>query len=224
MAENDDATSGRAPVKRKTTYPRDHPTENPKPPKRTKAEIQQAAKAKREAEQAKKAIAEAEKKKKILDAEKKRKLSAQRIAAVEDALQCSQKQLQSHSERPDLKTMETYKEQIRRQEIDSEPELITNQDDLEGEPDDMYVDTDSDGIRLGFPPESALDTDSDGIHLGLSEDEGDDMDEDYNNEEDAIEEDLESASDDAETYRDLKKQDKKKKKVRIGSFRVVLGG
>jgi hypothetical protein len=63
MAEDDDATSVRAPVKCKTTYPRDHPTENPKPPKRTKAEIQQAAKAKREAEQAKKATAKAEKKK-----------------------------------------------------------------------------------------------------------------------------------------------------------------
>jgi hypothetical protein len=61
----DDVTSVRAPGKRKTTYPRDHPTDNPKPPERSKAEIQQAAKAKREAEQAKKALAEAEKKKKL---------------------------------------------------------------------------------------------------------------------------------------------------------------
>jgi hypothetical protein len=32
-----------APKKRKTTYNREHPTENPKPPKRSRAEIQAAA-------------------------------------------------------------------------------------------------------------------------------------------------------------------------------------
>ena len=73
-------------VKRKTTYSRDHPVENPKPPKRTKAEIQQAAKKRKKADQARKLAAEAEKRKKI-DAEEKRKLSAQHIATVEDSIQ-----------------------------------------------------------------------------------------------------------------------------------------
>jgi hypothetical protein len=103
-------------------------------------------------------------------------------------------------------------------QIDSEPELITNQENLEGEPEDMGVDNDSDGIRLDFPPESAVDTDSDGFHLGLSEGKGDDKDEDYRDEENAGDEFEESeiASDDAEMYRDLKKPNEKKKKVRIG--------
>ena len=66
---DEDAISVQAPEKCKTTYSRDHPTKNPKPPKRTKAEIQQAAKEKKEAKQAKKAAAVAEKKKKHLEAE-----------------------------------------------------------------------------------------------------------------------------------------------------------
>ena len=51
-----DPISVPAPEKHKTTYPRDHLTENPKPPKRTKAEIQQAAKEKKEVEQVKKPL------------------------------------------------------------------------------------------------------------------------------------------------------------------------
>lgn len=236
MAEDDDARSVRAPGKRKTTYPRDHPTENPKPAKRSKADIQQAAKEKREAELAKKATAEAEKRKKILDAEEKRKRGAQRIASVEDAVQRTQKRLQSNSERPDLKTFETYKQEIQRQkdqEIESEPEPIANPDiddlPVEGDPEGMYVD--SDGIGLDFPPESAVDTDSDGMYVGHSEGEGDDdKDGDYNNEGDSLagEEGSESesaaASDDSETIKELKKKNEKQKKVRIGSFKVVKRG
>ena len=74
-------------AKRKTTYSCDHPVENPKPPKWMKAKIQQAAKERKEADQARKLAVEAEKRKKILDAEEKRKLSAQRIATVEDSIQ-----------------------------------------------------------------------------------------------------------------------------------------
>ena len=55
----------------KMTYPCEHPTDNPKPPKRLKAKIQQAAKEKKEAQLAKKLAAETEKKKWILDAEEK---------------------------------------------------------------------------------------------------------------------------------------------------------
>jgi hypothetical protein len=235
MAEDEDATSVRAPQagKRKTTYPRDHPTENPKPPKRSKADVQQAARERREAEKAKKAAAEAEKKKKIVEAEEKRKLSIQRIASIEDAVQRSQKRLQSHSERPDLNTMETYKEEIQRQkdvEVDSEPEVVANQDidDLEGEPEDKSVDISSDGIGLDFPPESAADTDSDGMYLGLEEGEGDgsDKDGDYNDkgDSDAGEEESDVVSDDPETNKHLEKKNEGKKKVRIGSFRVVKRG
>jgi hypothetical protein len=222
---DEDATSVRAPAKRKTTYPRDHPTENPKPPKRTKAEIQQAAKAKKEAEQVKKAAAVAEKKKQHIDAEEKRKRSAQRIAAIEDAVQRSQKQLQSHSERPDLKTMETYKEEIQRQkkkQIDSELELIANEepedsdiDDLPGGGEDIYMDPPN------FPPESAVDTDSDGARLGqVSDDEDDEMDKPYNNEDNESDDDSEGASDDSEMSKDLKKPREKKKKVRMGLFKL----
>ena len=89
-----------------------HPTENPKPPKSTKAEIQQAAKEKKEAKQVKKAATVAKKKKKHLETEEQCKQSAQQIAAIEDNVQHLQKELQSHLERPDLKTMKTYKEQI----------------------------------------------------------------------------------------------------------------
>lgn len=113
--------------------------------------------------------------------------------------------------------METYKEDIRRQkdlEIDSEPDLITNQEEIddlqgEGEPEEMLIDVDSDGVPLVFPPESAVDTDSDGLLLGLSEGEGDgsDNDKDYKDDEgDASEKELESASDDSEMIKDLKKR------------------
>ena len=126
--------------------------------------------------------------------------------------------------------METYKEDIRRQkdlEIDSEPDLITNQEEIddlqgEGEPEEMLIDVDSDGVPLVFPPESAVDTDSDGLLLGLSEVEGEgsDNDKDYNDEGNASEKESESASDDSEMIKDLKK----KKKVRIALFRVILLG
>jgi hypothetical protein len=154
----------RAQGKRKTTYPRNHPTGNPRLPKRTKAEIQLAAKEKKDAEHAKKVAAEAQKRQKLFEAEEKRKLSAQRIAAVEDAVRRSQKQRQSRSERPDLKTMEAYRERLQRQkELEPEIEPIANEeevDELAGN--DMYID------RPQFPPESTVDTDSDGARLGLS--------------------------------------------------------
>jgi len=158
-------------AKRKTTYSCDHPVENPKPAKRTKAEIQQAAKERKEADQARKAAAEAEKKKEILDAEEKRKLSARRIATVKDSIQHMQKEHQSRSERPDLKTMATYQEQLRKKKA-LEIEPINNQEEPEVDElksdDDMYI---IDPPQ--FVPESTVDTDSDGIHLGLSEDEKD---------------------------------------------------
>ncbi|KAF8810699.1 hypothetical protein BYT27DRAFT_7253436 [Phlegmacium glaucopus] len=160
----------RASGKRKTTYPREHPTENPKPPKRTKAKIQQAAKEKKEAELAKKVAMETQKRQKVLDAEEKRKLSAQQIASLEDAVQRSQKKCQSVSERPDLKTMKMYQEQLQKKKA-AKIEPIVNQeevDELETDWDEMYIDP-----PVQLPPESMVDTDSDGARLGISEDEDD---------------------------------------------------
>ena len=130
-----------------------------------KAKIQQAAKERKEADQARKATAEAEKQQKILDAEEKCKLSAQHIATIEDSVQQLQKEHQSHSECPDLKTMATYQEQLwKKKDLEIKPI-----DDQEEEPevdelksdDEMYI-TDP----PQFPPESTVDTDSDEICLG----------------------------------------------------------
>ena len=62
--------------KHKTTYSREHLTENPKPPKRTKAEVQQAALEKKEAAIEKKQQADEEKEKKCLQDKKERQISA----------------------------------------------------------------------------------------------------------------------------------------------------
>ena len=223
--------------KQKTTYPREHPTDNPKPPKRSKAEIQQAAKEKKEAQLAKKLAAETEKKKRILDAEEKRKLSAQRIASIEDSVQRLQKARQSRSECPDLKTMEAYHKVQKQKELNS-PEV----DELDDN-DDMYtdgpqflqesnIDTDSDAVRLGlsepdcddppqFPPESNIDTDSDGVRLGGLSEPGDDLSDsdasDYEDSQDDedVEEDGDSEDSMMQINRNRKIQLEKKKK---GSF------
>ncbi|KAF8798636.1 hypothetical protein BYT27DRAFT_7264754 [Phlegmacium glaucopus] len=159
-------------AKHKTTYPHDHPTENPKPPKRTRAEIQQAAKEKKEAELAKKVAMETQKRQKFLDAEEKQKLSAQRIASLEDAVQGSQKEHQSLSEHPDLKTMKMYQEQLQKKKV-AKIEPIVNQEEvneLETDWDEMYIDP-----PVQLPPESMVHTNSDGARLGISEDEDDNV-------------------------------------------------
>ena len=94
--------------KHKTTYSREHLTENPKPLKRTKAEVQQAALEKKEAAIEKRWQADEEKEKKCLQDEKERQISAWKIAGIEDSVQQSQKQLQLRSEHPDIQTMKTY--------------------------------------------------------------------------------------------------------------------
>ena len=70
----------------KTTYSCDHPTENLKPPKRTKAEVQQAALEKKEAAIQKRRLVDEEKEKKHLQDEKERQLSARKIASIEDSV------------------------------------------------------------------------------------------------------------------------------------------
>jgi hypothetical protein len=145
--------------KRKTTYSREHPTENPKPPKRTKAEVQQAALEKKKAVIQKKRLADEEKETKRLRDEKKRQLSARKIAGIEDSVQRSQKQLQLRSERPDILTMETYRvtQKARQERAIAESDL----------------DADTAGEDLAeLPPASTVDTDSDGARLGLSDADG----------------------------------------------------
>ena len=101
LDDNVDMDAGHAPVKQKTTYPRDHPT-NPKAPKHSRAKIQQASLEKKMAQMAKKEATRLKKQLQLLEADKKCKLSAQRIAAAEDTVQHSEKEHQLHSERPDL--------------------------------------------------------------------------------------------------------------------------
>ena len=190
--------------KRKTTYSRDHPTENPKPPKRTKAEVQQAALEKKEAAIQKRRLADEEKEKKRLRDEKERQLSARKIAGIEDSVQRSQKQLQLQSERPDILTMETYRvmQKARQERAAAESDL----------------DVDTAGEDLAeVPPASTVDTDSDGARLGLSDEDGES--EAYVPSEDDL--DKEKSSDDggdsdasiAELYQKLRAKKKEKKKV-----------
>jgi hypothetical protein len=144
----------------KTTYLHDHPTENPKPTKQTKAEVQQAALEKKEAAIQKKRLADEEKEKKCLRDEKERQLSARKIAGIEDSVQRSQKQLQLQSEHPDILLMETYRvmQKARQEKALAKSDLGA---DMAGE--DLAE----------LPPASTVDTDSDGAQLGLLDEDGD---------------------------------------------------
>lgn len=193
--------------KRKTTYSCNHPTENPKPPKRTKAEVQQAAFEKREAAIQKKRLAEEEKEKRRLREEKERQISAQKIAVIEDAVQRSQKQLQLRSERPDIPTMETYQatQNARQEKAITEGNLDA---DLAGE--DMAE----------LPPTSTVDTDSDGARLGLSDEDG--KSEGYKPSEDEADKERNSSDDGGDSdasidqlYQTLRAKRKEKKKVSL---------
>src|SRR6266700_4743148 len=161
--ESADSLDPGARQKRKTTYTREHPTENPKPPKRTKEEVQQAALEKREAAKEKKRLVAKQKEQKHLDEKKERQLSARKIAVVEDSVQRSQKQLQLQSERPDIATMETY------QATQNAKQDRANVAD--------EWDTDPVGEDLAeLPPASTIDTDSDGAQLAMPSDEDDNSD------------------------------------------------
>lgn len=123
-------------------------TTNPKPPKRTKAEVQQAALEKKKAAIQKRRLAEVEKEKKRLRDEKERELSARKIASIENSVQRSQKQLQLRSERPDILTMETYRvmRKARQEKAIEESEMDVDmvEEDLAELPPASTVDTDSD--------------------------------------------------------------------------------
>ena len=133
--------------KHKMTYSHDHPTESPKPPKRTKAEVQQAALEKKEAAIQKRRLVDKEKEKKHLWDEKERQLSAQKIAGIKDSVQWSQKKLQLRSEHPDILMMETYQvtQKARQEQVIAESDLDV---DMAGE------------VLTELPPASTIDTDS----------------------------------------------------------------
>jgi hypothetical protein len=153
------------PKKRKTTYNREHPTENPKPPKRSRAEIQAAAAEKRAAAVTKKKehaslLAAAELKK-----QEKRRTSLKEVAAMEDAIQRIQSQYQLQAERPNLKTMETY-----RMVQKAQASLAVANSSTTGEIEEYDTDVE-------IPPHSMIDTDSDGGLLGVENNDEDDEDE-----------------------------------------------
>ena len=128
-----------------------------------------------------------------------------------------QKERQSRSERPDLKTMATYQEQLRKKkELEIEP---INDQEEESEVDKLKSD---DGMYVTDPPqflpESTVDTDSDGVRLGLSED--DEEEDTYlpSGPEDGEDEDDGPESEDSmvQPQRNQQKQlAKKKKKVSV---------
>jgi hypothetical protein len=202
-----------APKKRKTTYSREHPIENPKPPKRSRAEIQAEAAEKKAASIAKKkeraslqAAAEIKK-------QEQRRTSVKEVAAMEDTIRRKQKQHQLQAERPDLQTMETYRRTI--QEAQASLDVANaNTTEKIGQ---------NTGVEI--PPQSIIDTDSDGRQLGMENVnlEGEDEDEDdfympavdnLNDNDSEPEEEEEDISSD-EQEKTSKKKGAKMEKVRV---------
>jgi hypothetical protein len=218
MNEDDTVDIGEdmAHKKRKTTYDRLHPTDNPKPPKRSKAEVQAAA-----AE--KKATALAKKKERVnllaaaeLENQRKRQRSLNEVAAMEDTIQRKQRQHQLQAERPDLQTMETY-QTIQEAHAASHASLVVTVADT-GTTEEFEEDFDVEIV----PPQSVVDTDSDGGQLGVENfdlDGEDEDDEDLytpaddNDHED--EEDPNSSCASVEQGTTFKKKSAKTQKVRI---------
>ncbi|KAF8800454.1 hypothetical protein BYT27DRAFT_7262857 [Phlegmacium glaucopus] len=108
MADNDTDNEDIAPKKQKTTYNRQHPTDNPKPPKRSRAEVQAAAAEKKAATIAKKNELAGLQAAAKLEKQQNKKKGLKEVAAMEDAVQRQQKQHQLQAKHPDLQTMQTY--------------------------------------------------------------------------------------------------------------------
>lgn len=159
-ANNSDNDEDMTTKKRKTTYNREHPTDNPKPAKRTKAEIQAAAAEKKAAAEVKKQDKLREKEATLAQKARQRKNAMKDVAAMEDTVQRQHKQRQLQAERPDWITMQTYKTTIeasvQNQRVKSASRASS---ELEKEA----------GSDVELPPTSAVDTDSDGGLLGMEE-------------------------------------------------------
>ena len=197
--------------KRRTTYNREHPVDNPKPPKRSKAEIQAAAAEKR-------ATAITKKKEKAslqatveLDKQKKRQMSVKDVAATEDAIQRKQRHDQLQAERPDLQTMKTY-QTIQEAHVSL---AMANASTTEEIPQDTDVE---------MPPQSIIDTDSDGGLLGVEKDNFNGEDEDGDDmyipavdkpEDDSSEEEEEDTPLEQGNTSQKKKAEKEKVRIRI---------
>ena len=143
------------PKKRKTTYNQEHPTENPKPPKRSKAEIQEEAAEKRATSLAKKKERESLQAAAEIKKQVKRQISLKEVAAMEDAIQCKQRQYQLQAERPNLQTMEDY---WKIQETQGSRAVMVVNASATGE-----IEQDS---NVEVPPWSIIGTDADGGLLG----------------------------------------------------------
>ena len=142
------------PKKRKTTYNREHPTDNPKPPKRSRAEIQAAAAAKRALSAAKKSQRAAGDVKR----QEERRASLKEVAAIEDAIQRIHRQYQSQAERPDLQTMETYR--MVREAQATNPRPIGDESEVENPPSPLMTPQPDDDTALpvdGGPLENPVD-------------------------------------------------------------------
>ena len=225
MADDDTIDIGEdiLPKKRKTTYNREHPTQNPKPPKRSKAEVQAEAAEKKAATKAKKnekanlhAAAEIQK-------QETRRISLKGVAAVEDAIQRQQRQHQLQAERPDLQTMETYRT------IQEALTVTTRNASTASRPATEETEEDHTDHDAEMPPQSNIDTDSDGGLLGVEdinfegEDEGEGEGEDDDaympavDEDNDLDEEEEKAFSDAsvEEEETSKRNGTKMQKVRI---------
>ena len=140
--------------KRKTTYNREHPMDNPKPPKRSRAEIQAAAAAKRALSAAKKSQRAAGDVKR----QEERRASLKEVAAIEDAIQRIHRQYQSQAERPDLQTMETYR--MVREAQATNPRPIGDESEVENPPSPLMTPQPDDDTGLpvdGGPLENPVD-------------------------------------------------------------------
>lgn len=224
MADDDTIDIGEdmAPRKRKTTYNREHPTENPKPQKRSKAEIQAAAAEKR-------AISIAKKKEKAslqaaveLDKQQNRQKSLKEVAAMEDAIQRKKRQHQLQAERPDLQTMKTYHltqeaHAALAVENASATEEIQQYTGVEIPPSPQSIqvfNADSEGGLLGV--EKNINFDQPELDDEGEDDDGSDI---YmpgaDNDDDLEEEEENDSSDEAHEGKTSKKKRAKKEKVRI---------
>ena len=143
------------PKKRKTTYNWEHPTENPKSPKCSKAEIQEEAAEKRATSLAKKKERESLQAAAEIKKQEKRWTSLKEVVAMEDTIQRKQRQYQLQAECPDLQTMEDY---WKIQETQASRAVMVVYASTTGE-----IEQDSD---VEVPPWSIIDTDSDGGLLG----------------------------------------------------------
>ncbi|KAF8810925.1 hypothetical protein BYT27DRAFT_7253262 [Phlegmacium glaucopus] len=164
MPDDNEDNQNMAPKKQKTTYNQQHPTDNPKPPKRSRAEIQAAAAEKRAATIAKNNELAGIQAATELKKQQKKKKGLKEVAAMEDAVQRQQKQCQLQAERPNLQTMQTYQTI---NESHTLPKAKLNDINTSSAPAGGNEQEEGELSNVKIPPHSTFDTDSDGGLLGM---------------------------------------------------------